>query len=74
MSYFDDNEDSIIYGRRKPRNAWPAVCKRCGMHGLKWRIVDGGGWRLFENERIEHNRLKEHACEVDAADDFEVLP
>lgn len=69
MSYFDDNEDRIINGRpfKAPRNPWTAVCKRCGRSGLKWRLD-----ALYENERVEHNRLKRHDC-LTTADDFEVL-
>lgn len=43
------------------KNKWSESCKKCGQGGLKWRETDAG-WRLFENERVEHNRLKEHVC------------
>jgi hypothetical protein len=75
MSYFDDNEDRIIYGaRRRPRNTWTATCKRCGMTGLKWRD-DGDQWRLYENKRMQYNRLKPHVCNGsgDVADDFDAF-
>lgn len=49
-----------------------AACKRCGKAGLKWRWLSDG-WRLYENERGEHNRLKEHRCFGNAADDFEAI-
>ncbi len=70
MSYFDDNEDDIVFGRcRLVRDPWGAVCRKCGQGGLKYRPGEG----LFENERVEHNRLKRHDCQT-SADDFEVLP
>lgn len=47
----------------RPVNHWTATCKRCGMTGLRWR-AESDGWRLFENERIEHNRLKPHVCQT----------
>lgn len=66
--------DKIIFGYpgRRPKNSLSATCKYCGMTGLKWR-AEANGWRLFENERIEHNRLKEHNCRHQPAtvDDFE---
>lgn len=77
MSYFDDNEDRIIYGanpglRRRivaaeERNN--AVCKRCGAHPLKLCLNDNGKWQLMEQARGEHNRNVPHVCPV--IDDFE---
>lgn len=59
---------------RRPKNPWSATCKHCGVTGLKWR-AEANGWRLYENERDERNRLKEHNCRnVPAtADEFESL-
>ncbi|MEC5161691.1 MULTISPECIES: hypothetical protein [unclassified Janthinobacterium] len=68
MSYFDDNEDRIVYGIRRKPAQWQAVCKRCGTGGLKWRDD-----RFYEDERAEHNRLKEHHC-AGALDDFDEVP
>lgn len=59
---------------------WDSICKKCGRGDLKARPLDSdnpsGPWALFENERVEHNRLKRHDCQgkfADPADDFEVL-
>jgi hypothetical protein len=59
-------------GRRRvqPRTA---CCSRCGSTDVKWRETDQG-WRLFDLERGEHNRMYEHECTPPDADDFEVLP
>lgn len=76
MSYFDDNEERFTwtgFGRtrrragsfRGPRKSkFTTKCKHCGMEGLKWR-QEGDGWRLFENERVESNKLKMHVCRID---------
>jgi hypothetical protein len=72
--YADEAIDDLIFGRgpgRPYRSQWRHTCKRCGATGLKWRC-DEDGWRLYENERVEHNRLKRHVCH-EVADDFEVL-
>ena len=70
MRYDDDTERFMWngFGRtrrrtgtRRPR--FNATCKRCGMSGLKWRL-EGDNWRLFEDERIDHNRLKPHVCKL----------
>ena len=67
--YFDEISDF-----RQPPDKWTAACKRCGEDGLKWRLTDDGNWALFENERIEHNRLKPHNCRSEcSADDFDAL-
>ncbi len=47
------------------RDPFCRVCVRCGMPRLKWRVGDDGKWALYENERIEHNRLKPHVCAQD---------
>lgn len=80
--YADEEIDRAIFadrggGGRSCRSwgdRWNATCNRCGMTGLKWR-AEAEGWRLFENERIEHNRLKPHVCgeQGDPADDFDDL-
>ncbi|VWC95407.1 hypothetical protein BLA39750_02187 [Burkholderia lata] len=61
----DDHVEAMLAGGMfrfaRPRNQWCATCKICGKQGLKWRAEDDG-WRLFENERVEHNRLKPHLC------------
>lgn len=48
------------------------TCKRCGMRDLKWRWMDCG-WRLYENERVEYNRLKEHNCSLAKDSDFDAF-
>ncbi len=50
----------------KPRDPWQAVCKKCGQGELKYCHGEG----LFENARVEHNRLKKHDCQT-TANDFE---
>jgi hypothetical protein len=64
MSYFDDNEDRIIYGgagrsvfHRDPK------CNRCGSTDVRWR-QQGGKWVLFS---LQPGVV--HACEP-SADDF----
>jgi hypothetical protein len=74
MSYFDDNEDYIIYGRRRhdedpePRDV---ACKHCGKTRLNWQH-DGDRWMLMEGG------YKVHKCDAKAvarnvADDFDVI-
>lgn len=56
MSFFDDNEDFIIYGGYEeiPRTV---ECKRCGKDGLHWED-DNGKWRLFKG-------CTPHVCDED---------
>ena len=72
----DDHIDRMLWGPGRPltraRNRRNVICDRCGARGLKWRETDAG-WRLFENERIEHNRLKLHECNPPSEDDFDVI-
>lgn len=56
MSYFDDHEDRIIYGRRPGANHSDVTCKRCGKTGLRWQDEDGE-WILMEG------RYKVHRCD-----------
>lgn len=56
------------YGGKPRRETYS--CKHCGKKGLKWRWMEDG-WRLYEQERGEHNRSVEHNCRVASADDFE---
>lgn len=69
MSYFDDNEDRIVYGR-PPRfyKVKDVTCKHCKESGLEW-VDTGVRWRLVGPDG------RFHECKNDsAADDFEVLP
>jgi hypothetical protein len=72
MTYFDDNEDRILYGRHRhhdDEDPEPTLvtCKRCGKTGLNWQH-DGDGWVLHEG------KFKIHHCDNSAlADDFEVV-
>lgn len=74
MSYFDDNEDRIIYGRRrlgKPQEPRTVACKRCGKDGLHWQDEDGE-WVLMDG------RYKVHHCnpkdvKATALDGFKVV-
>ena len=61
---------SNVAPRAAPRAA--PTCERCGMRDLKWRWMDCG-WRLYENERVEYNRLKEHNCSLAKASDFDAF-
>lgn len=69
MSYFDDNEDRVIYGRRRyveqsDQRPEPR-CKRCGSTDVRWR-QQGGRWVLFSMQPGV-----EHTCDV--SDDFEAV-
>lgn len=75
----DDHVDRMLsddYYYLSPRTHRTAqfdrTCERCGKTGLKWR-ADADGWRLYENERVEHNRLKRHECNPPSEDDFDVI-
>lgn len=60
-----DAGESPFGGRRSRqvyRDPWCETCKHCGKYGLKWRLTNQGQWQLYENTRVEHNRLKEHVC------------
>lgn len=68
MSYFDDNEDDIVYGRRcKPAVFREPRCNRCGSTDVRWR-QQTGKWVLFSNEPG-----KVHVCDL-SDDDFDVVP
>ncbi|MER1940478.1 hypothetical protein ABS755_07190 [Castellaniella sp. FW104-16D08] len=54
MSYFDDNEDRIIYGKRPAGAAPDVTCKRCGKDGLRWQDEDGE-WVLMEGRHKVHH-------------------
>lgn len=49
---------------RRP-NTFSATCKYCGTPDLRWRTNDQGQWRLYEDRRVEHNKLAEHICPQD---------
>ncbi|WP_186262230.1 hypothetical protein [Burkholderia gladioli] len=75
----DDHVDRMLsdgYYYFSPRihrtTQFDRTCERCGKTGLKWR-ADDDGWRLYENERVEHNRLKRHECNPPSEDDFDVI-
>ena len=80
MSYFDDNEDRIIFGghgsRRLPRykEKREVVCKTCGHdEGLVWRQMRNSQWRLFDVDTGELHSCAEHRSGANIEDDFEVL-
>lgn len=60
-------------GRGRHPSPKITTCDRCGATGLKWHPNDAGDWRLYEDVRIEGNRLKQHECNPASADDFEDL-
>jgi len=70
MTYFDDNEDRIIYGRFRHRNddeePHEPECKFCGSTSVRWR-QQGGKWVLFS---LEPGKL--HQCPI-KTDDFDVV-
>lgn len=74
MSFFDDHEDKIIYGRlrsyddHEPREL---RCKFCGSTDVRWR-QQTGRWVLFSTTPgVEHNCRSQPA----SADEFdEVKP
>lgn len=75
MSYFDDNEDYIIYGRLARGDddeSWgrqrTTECTRCGKSGLHWEETDVG-FALYDN------RDRKHVCPAvkPSADDFDDL-
>lgn len=73
MSYFDDNYTGAG-GWWRPKQTTPPRCNRCG-ETCKWRIADGGGWRLFDLKK-QHpgNRYVLHDCGAQAdVDEFEVV-
>ncbi|QKM47753.1 hypothetical protein [Burkholderia glumae] len=72
--YADEYIDRLLFGRGHTRRTtqFDRTCERCGKTGLKWR-ADEDGWRLYENERVEHNRLKRHECNPPSEDDFDVI-
>lgn len=71
MSYFDDNEDRIIYGMR-PRRRYKLdlpptfSCPTCGQTGLYWTGIGEAAY-LFKPG------LGRHICHVGVLNDFEDL-
>jgi hypothetical protein len=59
MSWFDDNEDYVIFGshhgfaRKKRRRTSNTFCKYCGEDRLKW-VDTEKGWRLFTEQGEQH--------------------
>lgn len=58
MTYFDDNEDHIVYGRggrvHREEERPPPSCKRCGSTEVRWR-QQTGKWVLFSlTPGVEH--------------------
>lgn len=64
MSYFDDHEDEIIYGRggRADVERRDPQCNRCGSTDVRWR-QQGGKWVLFS---LTPGQV--HTCEIDASE------
>lgn len=71
MSYFDDNEDWIVYGGRRPSfhddEPREVECKFCGKGGLHWEETDTG-WVLLDGKYAVHN-----CRSVAGVDEFEDL-
>jgi hypothetical protein len=73
LSYFEDNEDEIIYGRGHDRDydePRKVECKKCGKGGLEWD--DDGRWILIDGRGKVH-KCDEKVLHKQTADDFEVL-
>lgn len=69
MTWFDDNEDRAIYGRRHSRFHTPVQeprCDRCYSTEVRWR-QQGGKWVLFS---LQPGVL--HVCPI--PDEFEAVP
>lgn len=73
MSYFDDHEDEIIYGRchDDDDDDGAVECKQCGKGGLSWED-DNGRCVLIDGHGKIH-KCDEKRLHKAAADDFEVL-
>lgn len=70
MSYFDENEDRIVYGGRHRHHSeapQETRCNRCGSTDVRWR-QQTGKWMLFS---LQPGKL--HVCEL-SEDDFPVVP
>lgn len=71
MSYFDDNEDYIIYGRQRAVSrrilSDDVECRYCGKDGLHW---DDG---VLMEGRYKVHKCSEADLHAQAADDFEEL-
>lgn len=77
MSYFDDNEDRLIYGRRGPFHGdtdddpRDVTCRRCNATGLHWQMVTQPDGRS-ERPVLFNEKGRRHVC-TPSSDDFEVL-
>jgi hypothetical protein len=78
VTYFDDNEDRLIYGRKRHRdNDYEPdpdhdnkVCQYCGKAGLYWLPVIRADGRTDYLLHEPGNRR--HKCEI-STDDFDVV-
>ena len=71
MSFFDDNEDRIIYGRghHDYYKDQGVTCNYCHASGLVWED-NGSGYRLYTEDH------QKHVCagrSKPSADDFDAL-
>ena len=74
MSFFDDNEERIIYGRRHKSlddedEDQGITCHYCDTPGLVWED-NGSGFKLYTDDH------KKHVCagrNKPSADDFDAL-
>lgn len=65
MSYFDDNEDELIFGNQWGFRRKNVECNRCGKGGLHWEELET--WVLYDS------RQQKHVCTPQTAADFEDL-
>jgi hypothetical protein len=76
MSYFDDNEDRVIYGRRAYRDRGKSdrneiVCKRCGEDGCYWYQMPSKDGKS-EHPVLFNSEGRRHVCnDATSADEFE---
>lgn len=73
MSYFDDYEDDIVYGRRRAHRRDPepreTKCNRCGSTDVRWR-QQGGKWVLFSLQPGVEHRCVGGPSPMAGADEF----
>lgn len=75
MSYFDDNEDDVIYGRRyKNRGASDRneiTCKRCGEEELYWYQMPSADGKSEHPVLFDSATGRRHVCQEVSVDEFD---
>jgi hypothetical protein len=75
VSYFDDNEDNTVYGRRRYKNRGASdrneiVCKRCGEEGLYWYQMPSADGMSEHPVLFDGETGRRHVCKEVSADEF----